>query len=98
MLKATKRFSSATLRPPPPAEALRHLTQEELADRWRISPRTLERWRWAGKGPAYLKLVGSVAYRIEDIEAYEAAQRQNARVQAERHLSKAERFARGMRG
>jgi hypothetical protein len=39
----------------------------------------LERWRWLGQGPAFLKLGGRVTYRIEDIEAYEAAQRQEAR-------------------
>lgn len=51
---------------------IRHLHQVELAERWRISPRTLERWRWEGKGPRYLKLGGRVVYRLEDIEAFEA--------------------------
>jgi hypothetical protein len=51
--------------------AIRHLHQVELADRWRISPRTLERWRWEGKGPRYLKLGGRVVYRLEDVEAFE---------------------------
>lgn len=50
------------------------LSQHELAQRWRLSPRTLERWRWLGQGPRYLKIGGRVAYRVEDIEAYEAAQ------------------------
>ncbi len=50
------------------------LTQTDLADRWRLSPRTLERWRWLKLGPAYLKIGGRVVYRIEDVEAYEAAQ------------------------
>ena len=49
------------------------LNQWDLADRWRLSPRTLERWRWEGKGPHYLKLGNRIAYRIEDVEAYEAA-------------------------
>ena len=31
-------------------------TQDQLADRWQISPRTLEQWRWLGKGPKFLKL------------------------------------------
>jgi hypothetical protein len=53
------------------AEHLRHLTQTDLARRWRLSPRTLERWRWLGVGPDYLKLFGRVAYRLEDVEAYE---------------------------
>ena len=51
---------------------IRHLNQIELAERWNISPRTLERWRWIGEGPAYLKIGGRVVYRLEDVEAYEA--------------------------
>jgi predicted site-specific integrase-resolvase len=49
-----------------------HLNQVELSRRWKISPRTLERWRWLGQGPRYLKVVGRVVYRLEDIEEYEA--------------------------
>ncbi len=52
----------------------KHLNQIELSRRWTISPRTLERWRWLNEGPAYLKIGGRVAYRLEDVEAYEAAQ------------------------
>src|SRR5690242_15591038 len=52
-----------------------HLTQQELARRWRMSPRTLERWRWLKKGPPYLALIGRVLYRLEDDEAFEAAHR-----------------------
>lgn len=47
------------------------LNQIELAARWKISHRTLERWRWAQEGPRYLKLGGRVVYRITDIEAFE---------------------------
>ena len=50
------------------------LHQTDLARRWRISPRTLERWRVEGRGPAYLKIGGRVIYRLEDIEAYEVVQ------------------------
>jgi hypothetical protein len=53
---------------------IRHIDQEEVAQRWSVSPRTLERWRWIGTGPRFLKVGGRVVYRIEDIEAYEAAQ------------------------
>lgn len=52
--------------------AIKHLNQIDLADRWNISERTLERWRWLGEGPAYLKIGGRVVYRLEDVEAYEA--------------------------
>ena len=49
-----------------------HLNQAELAARWKISPRTLERWRWTGEGPAFIKIGGRVVYRLEDVETYEA--------------------------
>ncbi len=50
----------------------RHLTPGELATRWNISRRTLERWRGLGRGPAFIKVGGSVRYRLDDIEAYES--------------------------
>jgi predicted site-specific integrase-resolvase len=52
----------------------RHLNQVQLAARWNISPRTLERWRWIGEGPPYLKIGGRVVYRFEDVERYEQEQ------------------------
>ena len=54
--------------------AIRHLSQTELAARWNISHRTLERWRWTGEGPQFIKIGGRVVYRQEDVEAFEAAQ------------------------
>jgi hypothetical protein len=54
--------------------SVRHLNQIELSRRWSISPRTLERWRWLGQGPSYLKIGGRVVYRLEEIEAFEAQQ------------------------
>ena len=44
---------------------------QDLADRWHVSPATLERWRTEGKGPPYIKLEGRVLYREEDIDDYE---------------------------
>lgn len=61
-----------------PATDLRHLNQEQLARRWGISPRTLERWRWLHQGPRYLKIGGRVVYRLEDIEAFEGMQMHGA--------------------
>ena len=54
--------------------SVRHLNQIELSRRWGFSPRTLEGWRWFGKGPAFVKAGGKVLYRLEDIEAFEAEQ------------------------
>jgi len=50
---------------------VRHLTQAQLAQRLGVSQRTLEGWRYRGKGPAYLRLEGRVAYRLTDVERFE---------------------------
>lgn len=50
---------------------VKHLSQHELSLRWALSPRTLERWRWTGEGPRYLKLNGRIAYRLVDVEVFE---------------------------
>jgi hypothetical protein len=50
-----------------------HINQKQLAERWDLSQRTLERWRAIGWGPLFLKIGGRVVYRLEDIEAYEAS-------------------------
>jgi hypothetical protein len=55
------------------ARPVRHLTQAELALRWRKSERTLERWRLRGVGPAHLQ-IGGVLYRLVDIEEFERTQ------------------------
>lgn len=49
-----------------------HLTETDLAKRWALSTSTLARWRHLGLGPVFLKIHGRVAYRLADIEAYEA--------------------------
>jgi hypothetical protein len=49
-----------------------NLDQNQLACRWRMSPRTLEQWRWQGKGPKYLKIGAKVIYRLEDVESFES--------------------------
>ena len=54
--------------------ATKHLNQIDLAARWNISHRTLERWRWTGEGPRFVKLGGRVVYRLEDVEDYEREQ------------------------
>jgi predicted DNA-binding transcriptional regulator AlpA len=59
------------------------LNQHELSQRWGISPRTLERWRWLGEGPRFLKLGGRVVYRLEDIEAFEAEKLRSSTSQTE---------------
>ena len=60
------------------------LNQARLATRWQISPRTLERWRWTGEGPAYTKIGGRVVYRIDDVRAFEKARRCESTVDGSR--------------
>jgi predicted DNA-binding transcriptional regulator AlpA len=43
----------------------------ELAKRWGISPKTLQRWRTEGRGPRYLKLSKRVVYPLDEIHAFE---------------------------
>ena len=50
------------------------LTQGQLAERWHMSPRTLEQWRWLGKGPQFLKIGARVLYDERDVLEFEAAQ------------------------
>lgn len=49
-----------------------HMNQQQLAEYWGISARTLERWRSIGWGPRHIKIGGRVVYRVEDILEYEA--------------------------
>ncbi len=51
---------------------INHLNQRDLARRWAMSPRTLERWRWTGEGPRYLRIGRRIVYRIEDVVVFEA--------------------------
>ena len=53
---------------------MERLTEKELAARWRVSVRTLQNWRWMGRGPRFLKIGARVLYPIGEVEAFEAAQ------------------------
>jgi hypothetical protein len=53
---------------------MRHLNQKQLAERWHISPRTLERWRSSRRGPRFIKIGARCIYRLADVEEYEEAQ------------------------
>jgi hypothetical protein len=35
--------------------------------------KTLRRWRWAGKGPRFIKLGSAVRYRLADLDEFIAA-------------------------
>ena len=62
--------TSAVAAPPPPHQR-RVLSEIELAQRWGVSPKTLQRWRTEGRGPQYLKLSKRVTYPLDVIAQYE---------------------------
>ena len=75
MLQSTpaNRGPSATLAmsaPRAPNER-RVLSEIELANRWGVSSKTLQRWRSEGRGPHYMKLSKRVTYPLEVITEYE---------------------------
>ena len=51
----------------------RALSETELAQRWGVSPKTLQRWRTEGRGPKYLKLSKRVTYPLEAVTEFEHA-------------------------
>ena len=55
------------------------LSSPDVAKLLDVSERTLEFWRYAGKGPAYVRVGRRVRYRPADVEAFLEAQRQNTR-------------------
>lgn len=48
----------------------RFLRTKEAAEFLSLSPRTLEKHRTYGTGPAYRKLGGRVVYAVDDLEAW----------------------------
>lgn len=47
------------------------LTQEDLAKRWGLAPRTIANWRWAKRGPKYFRAGNRALYRAEDVLKFE---------------------------
>ncbi len=46
------------------------LNEREAARRLGLRIATLRRWRWAGKGPRFLKLCGAVRYDPADLDTF----------------------------
>jgi hypothetical protein len=47
------------------------LRERDLAERWKVSPRTLQRWRAERYGPAFIRIGGSIRYRMSEVLAFE---------------------------
>jgi len=58
---------------------LPHLLREaEAARRLGTSVRTLQKWRWNGRGPRFIRLSRAVRYAPADLEAFVAAGRRTS--------------------
>lgn len=49
----------------------RFLDEKQLAERWRLERKTIQKFRYEGGGPTYHKFGGSVRYALSDVIAYE---------------------------
>ncbi len=51
-----------------------YLTEREFSERYHLAPRTVQRWRTTGDGPAFVR-VGPrrIIYRLSDCEAWASA-------------------------
>jgi hypothetical protein len=54
----------------PPSSSTVLLDETNAARILSLSVKTLRRWRWAGKGPAFRKLGRAVRYALSDLEAF----------------------------
>lgn len=48
-------------------------SEKGLAERWGITPKTLQSWRQQGRGPRYIKIGASVRYMPEAVDEFEAS-------------------------
>ncbi len=46
------------------------LTEREAASYLRVAPRTMQRWRQLGRGPAYTRAGRRILYRMADLQEY----------------------------
>lgn len=60
-----KTVTSKTLPAPSASADRRFLSELELANRWGLSPKTLQRWRGLGRGPLFAKFSKKVGYPLD---------------------------------
>ncbi len=51
----------------PEAKGHEFLFESEVKERWRVSSRTLQRWRQLGCGPGWFKVGGRVLYPLSEV-------------------------------
>jgi hypothetical protein len=58
-------------------EPSKFLPETELARRWHVSVKVLQKWRTNGRGPRFCKFGSAVRYSVSDIEEFEASVARN---------------------
>ena len=53
------------------------LTTKELADRWRVTEKSVLKWRREGIAPRFYTIHNRILYRLADVEELEEAKRQS---------------------
>ena len=53
------------------------LTTKELADRWRVTEKSVLKWRKEGKAPPFYTIHNRILYKLADVEELEKAKRQS---------------------
>lgn len=61
---------SAQIDPSQTRDDLLLLNQVQAAEVLTIQPRTLESWRYRGDGPRFIRVGGSIRYRLRDLHAW----------------------------
>ena len=54
------------------------LNERRASDLLNVKVTTLRRWRWAGKGPAFLKIGGAVRYDPAELDRFVASARRTS--------------------
>ncbi len=49
------------------------MREAEAAGYLQLAPKTLARWRWAGKGPNYSRLGAAVRYAVAELDIFIAS-------------------------
>jgi hypothetical protein len=70
--------ASSVIAHPAPDSGLPRLNEKQLAERWQVSVRTLQAARVKGSGVPFVRIGRAVRYRMEDVLAYEEAQRRTS--------------------
>ena len=60
--------------------------ERQLAQRWKLSLKTLQRWRSEGIGPVFVKMRSSVFYPIGEIILFEHSRRRRSTYESENDL------------